>query len=126
MEQVILLIEDDRMIQKLLSRMVKRSGFAGRVEVFEDSESTFNFIDTTTDQIVLALMDTSIHPEGDAIFANLIKGKVPHIKLVASSGHSEEELRGPRYFGGADLDAVLSKPYGKQDVKDLLSSLGLL
>ena len=126
MERVIILVEDDLMIQKLLSRMIKRSGFDGRVEVFSDSESTFTFINETDDQVILALMDTAIHPEGEEALALKIKSLVPAIKLVASSGHSEEELRSSKYFGNAELDGVLAKPYGKQEVKDLLLTLGLL
>lgn len=126
MEKVILVIEDDRMIQRLLSRMIKRAGFEGRTEIFDNSEDVFTFIAQSEDQIVLALMDTSIHPDGDAALAQELLKLCPHIHLVASSGHSEEDLRGPFHFGGVDLAAVLSKPFGMQDVKDLLANLSLV
>ena len=125
MSKVILLAEDDRMIQRLLKRMIKRAGFEGDIEVCEDSRAALNFIEETSAEIVLALMDTSLHPEGDAAFAEEIKKRIPSIKLVASSGHSESDLRGPSHFGDIDLDGVLSKPFGMQDVKELLSRLGL-
>ncbi len=126
MEKVILVIEDDRMIQRLLSRMIKRAGFEGRTEIFDNSEDVFTFIAQSEDQIVLALMDTSIHPDGDAALAQELLRLCPHIHLVASSGHSEEDLRGPLHFGGVDLAAVLSKPFGMQDIKDLLANLSLV
>ena len=126
MEKVILIIEDDQMIQRLLSRMIKRSGFEGITEIFDNSEEVFTFIMQSGDQIVLALMDTSIHPDGDAALAQELLKLCPEINLVASSGHSEEDLRGPQHFGGIDLAAVLSKPFGMQDVKDLLASLNLI
>ena len=126
MEKVILIIEDDRMIQRLLSRMIKRSGFEGKAEIFDNSEDVFTFIKQSENQIVLALMDTSIHPEGDAALAQELLKLCPEINLVASSGHSEEDLRGPHHFGGVDLVAVLSKPFGMQDVKDLLTNLNLI
>ena len=126
MEKVILIIEDDQMIQRLLSRMIKRSGFEGITEIFDNSEEVFTFIRQSNYQIVLALMDTSIHPEGDAALAQELLKLCPEINLVASSGHSEEDLRGPQHFGGIDLAAVLSKPFGMQDVKDLLASLNLI
>lgn len=126
MEKIILIIEDDRMIQRLLSRMIKRSGFEGKTEIFDNSEEVFTFIKQSEGQIVLALMDTSIHPEGDAALAQELLKLCPAINLVASSGHSEEDLRGPQHFGGIDLVAVLSKPFGMQDVKDLLASLNLI
>ncbi|MAD61165.1 MAG: hypothetical protein CMH49_06610 [Myxococcales bacterium] len=126
MEKVILIIEDDQMIQRLLSRMIKRSGFAGQTEIFDNSEEVFTFVRQSEDQIVLALMDTSIHPNGDAALAQELLKLCPEINLVASSGHSEEDLRGPQHFGGIDLVAVLSKPFGMQDVKDLLVSLNLI
>ena len=126
MEQVALLIEDDNMIQRLLARMIKRSGFSGRIEVFDNSESLFQFIQQCHDQIVVAFIDTSIHPEGDAALGNALRSEVPTIKLVASSGHNEVDLRGPQHFGGVELDGVLSKPFGMRDVKELLSNLNLV
>lgn len=125
MSQVILLAEDDKMIQRLLSRMIKRAGFQGEVAIHADSTSALDFLEQTQDTVVLALMDTALHPEGDKAFALAIQARVPDIKLVASSGHSEADLRGPNHFGDVGLAAVLSKPFGMQDVKDLLSSLGL-
>ena len=125
MNQVILLAEDDKMIQRLLKRMIKRAGFTGEVEVHEDAESALAFLDQTKDSVVLALLDTALHPEGDKAFALAIQSRVPEIKLVASSGHSESDLRGPNHFGDVYLDAVLSKPFGMQDVKDLLIMLKL-
>lgn len=126
MQQIVLLIEDDKMIQRLLSRMIKRSGFNGQVEVFDNSKEVFHFIAQCSDPIVIAFMDTSIHPEGDEALGYALKAQVPNIKLVASSGHSEDDLRGPYHFGTLDLDGVLSKPFGMQDVKDLLSTLNLI
>jgi CheY-like chemotaxis protein len=126
MQQIVLLIEDDKMIQRLLSRMIKRSGFNGQVEVFDNSKEVFDFIAQCSELIVIAFMDTSIHPEGDEALGHALKAQVPNIKLVASSGHSEDDLRGPHHFGTLDLDGVLSKPFGMQDVKDLLSTLNLI
>ena len=126
MEQVALLIEDDHMIQRLLARMIRKSGFNGRVEVFDNSDSVFQFIAQCNDQIVIAFMDTSIHPEGDAALGHELKDKLPSIKLVASSGHSEEDLRGPQHFDDVELDGVLSKPFGMRDVKELLGKLNLI
>ena len=125
MPNVILVVEDDLMIQKLLSRMIMRSGFAGEVAVFSESAPALNFVDENSTQVVLALLDTMIHPEGDKAFAHALLERAPHLKLVASSGHSESDLRGPNHFGDIPLAGVLSKPFGMADIKTLFAQLNI-
>ena len=125
MSNVILVVEDDLLIQKLLSRMIKRTGFTGEVMVFSESEPVLSYLEAHGDQVVLALLDTMIHPEGDRAFAYALLERAPHIKLVASSGHSEADLRGPEHFGDTPLAGVLSKPFGLSDIKSLFADLSL-
>ena len=126
MTRVIIVAEDDPLIQKLISRMIKRAGFDGLVEVFNDAYSTFEFIESTDDQIVLALLDTNLHQDGDAAFARDLRQQVPDIKIVASSGHAQDELMRPQHFDNEPLDGFLSKPFGLRDVNSLLKELGLV
>lgn len=125
MSNVILVIEDDLLIQKLLSRMIKRSGFNGEVLVFSESASTLEYLDQNASHVVLALLDTMIHPAGDRAFAQEILNRAPHLKLVASSGHSESDLLGPEHFGDIPLAGVLSKPFGLSDIRALFARLGV-
>lgn len=120
---VILVAEDDPMIQKILSRMLKRSGFEGEVVVFDVASEALAYATKAGGALDLVLMDTNLHEEGDAAFFHQMKAIAPEAPIVASSGHSEEELRGPRHFGGCELFAVLSKPFGLQDIKALIASL---
>ena len=123
MSDVILVVEDDRLIQKLLSRMIKRTGFNGDVVVFSESEPALQYLEANADQVILALLDTMIHPEGDRAFAYALLERAPHLHLVASSGHSEADLRGPEHFGDAPLVGILSKPFGISDIKSLFARL---
>lgn len=126
MSQIILVADDDPMIQKLISRMIKRVGFQGEVQVCSDGASAVSYAAETTQAISLALLDTSLYAEGDAALALALQSHQPTIKIVASSGHSPEELEGPRHFQGVHLDGILSKPFGVKDVKELLAGFGLI
>jgi DNA-binding NtrC family response regulator len=121
----ILMAEDDPMIQKILARMIKRSGFEGEVKVCDNAADALDFAKSVGGALDLILMDTNLHSEGDAAFFREMRVIAPTAPIVASSGHSEHDLRGPAHFGGCELFAVLSKPFGLQDVKDLITSLNL-
>jgi len=125
MSNVILVVEDDLLIQKLLTRMIKRSGFGGEIVVFSESAPALQYVDENSSQVVLALLDTMIHPEGDEAFAYALLRRAPHLKIVASSGHSESDLRGPNHFGNVQLAGVLSKPFGVADIKNLFAQLSI-
>lgn len=126
MSVLILVIEDDPLIQKLLSRMIKRSGFTGEVAVFSESAPALEYLSLNAERAHAALLDTMIHPEGDEALAFAILERAPNIKVVASSGHSEESLRGPDHFGTAPLFKVLSKPFGLSDIRTLFQELELV
>lgn len=122
---MILLAEDDAMIQKILTRMIKRSGYSGEVKIFAEAVEALRFVETIDGALDLALMDTSLHPEGDAAFYRAFKSIAPNTPVVVSSGYSEEVLRSDSHFGGCDIQGVLSKPFGLKDVRNLIESLGL-
>ena len=126
MSTIVLIIEDDQMIQKLLTRMIKRSGFGGEVVVFSESGPALEYLEQNAERTSAALLDTMIHPQGDEALAFALLERAPHLKLVASSGHSEEDLRGPTHFGSAPLFGVLSKPFGLTDIKQLFALLDLI
>jgi DNA-binding response OmpR family regulator len=120
---LILVAEDDPMIQKILVRMIKRSGFEGVVQVFDQALDALAFAERVEGALDLVLMDTNLHPEGDAAFYHQMRALSSEVPIVASSGHSEEQLRGPHHFEGCELYQVLSKPFGMGDVKALIASL---
>lgn len=125
MSNVILVVEDDLLIQKLLSRMLKKSGFDGEVMVFSESAPALHYVQEHAGRVVLALLDTMIHPEGDQVFAQALIEHAPHIQIVASSGHSESDLRSPQHFGDVPLAGILSKPFGLADIRRLFAQLNL-
>ena len=126
MSHVILVLEDDQLIQKLIKRMIKRSGFTGEIHIFSESIEAFSYLESHHDRVRLALLDTMIHPEGDEALAYALLERAPHLQIVASSGHSEADLRGPNHFGSAPLTGVLTKPFGLGEIKSLLSELQLI
>jgi CheY-like chemotaxis protein len=122
---MVLLAEDDAMIQKILTRMIKRSGYAGEVKIFAEALDALNFVETIDGKLDLAFMDTGLHPSGDAAFYHAFKSIAPNTPVIVSSGYSEDILRGDSHFGGCDIQGVLSKPFGLKDVRNLIESLGL-
>ena len=121
----ILVAEDDKMIQRILVRMMKRSGYTGVVQVFEDAESALACAQEQNGQLDLNLIDTGLHQEGDRTFFESLRVLAPTTPIVASSGYSKEILQSDKHFGGCDLAHILCKPFGLKEIKDLLSSLNL-
>jgi CheY-like chemotaxis protein len=122
----IVVAEDDKMIQKLLARMIKKAGYLGHIEVCDRAKSALDFVAYVVGQIDLVLVDTGLHEEGDAAFFHALKTIATDAPIVASSGYSEDQLRSPKHFKDCKLAAVLSKPFGLQDIKDLLKDLSLI
>ena len=121
----ILVAEDDKMIQRILVRMMKRSGYEGVVYVFEDAESALACAHEHKGELDLILIDTGLHSQGDRAFFEDLRSIAPQTPIVASSGYSEDILRSAKHFEGCDLAHILCKPFGLQEIKDLLSSLNL-
>jgi DNA-binding response OmpR family regulator len=121
----ILVAEDDKMIQKILVRMMKRSGYDGVVHVFEDAESALECAQEHNGDLDLILIDTGLHHSGDQAFFNALRALAPTTPIVASSGYSEEILQSDKHFRGCDLAHILCKPFGLKEIKALLSSLNL-
>ena len=121
----ILVAEDDKMIQRILVRMMKRSGYSGDVHAFEDAESALECAQEHNGKLDLILIDTGLHNEGDRAFFEALKSIAPETPIVASSGYSEDILQSEKHFGGCDLAHILCKPFGLQEIKALLSSLNL-
>ena len=122
----LLIVEDDKMIQKLLARMVKKAGYSGHIEVCEQAEVALDFVNQVEGNLDLVLIDTGLHPHGDAAFFHAIKSIASQIPIVASSGYSEELLRSEKHFYRCELTAILSKPFGLKDIKNLLQTLSLI
>jgi DNA-binding NtrC family response regulator len=122
----IVVAEDDQMIQKLLARMIQKAGYSGHIEVCDQAESALKFIAEVDGKIDLVLVDTGLHAEGDAAFYRALKSIATQASIVASSGYSEDQLRSSKHFQDCDLAAVLSKPFGLQDIKNLLKDLSLI
>ena len=122
----ILVAEDDKMIQRLLARMIKKAGYPGHIEVCDRAKNALEFVAYVDGQVDLVLVDTGLHEEGDAAFFHALKSIATQAPIVASSGYSEDQLRSPKHFQDCDLTAVLSKPFGLQDIKDLLKDLSLI
>ena len=126
MHGVIILAEDDPMIQKLLSRMIKRSGYTGEVHTCTDAISALDFASANATKIDLILMDTGLHENGDAAFFAEMRAIVHSAPIYVSSGYSEDIIRSDTHFGPSEINGVLSKPFGMSEVKTLLTQLQLI
>ena len=121
----ILVAEDDKMIQKILVRMMKRGGYEGEVQVCEDAQSALDCARQHQGKFDLILIDTGLHAQGDRIFFEELRELSPAVPIVVSSGYSEDVIRSAKHFEGCNLATVLCKPFGLQEIKALLSSLSL-
>ena len=125
MSGIIILAEDDPMIQRLLSRMIKRSGYSGNVQTCNDANSALKFASENSNSIDLILLDTGLHEKGDAIFFEEMRLIITSAPIFISSGYSEDIIRSDTHFGSSEISGVLSKPFGMNEVKELLTELHL-
>jgi CheY-like chemotaxis protein len=123
----ILIAEDDQMVQRILVRMIKRSGYQGEVLVANDADEAIQFAqDHHTQGIDLIFVDTGLYPQGDQAFFDALKSICHETPILVSSGYGEDIIRTVNYFGDKPISGVLSKPFGMAEVKEVLVRFSLL
>jgi CheY-like chemotaxis protein len=122
----IIIAEDDQMVQRILVKMIKRSNYAGEVKAGNDANEALKLCQESVDEgIDLILVDTGLYPQGDQAFFDAIRLITANTPIVVSSGYGEDIIRTTNYFGAKPISAVLSKPFGMAEVKELLERFQL-
>ena len=123
----ILVAEDDPMVQRILVRMIKRSGYLGEVLIGNDAFEAIQLAkDHQSQTIDLIFVDTGLYPQGDQAFFDALKAICANTPILVSSGYGEDIIRTVHYFGDKPISGVLSKPFGMAEVKDVLTQFQLV
>ncbi len=90
-DETVLIIEDEDIILKLVRNILEKSGYT--VLTAEDGEKGLDIHKKKKDSIDLVILDLTM-PEmsGQMVFEKMLKID-PKVKVIISSGHSEEETR---------------------------------
>lgn len=103
----ILIVEDEEKVRKLASLMLRKSGY----EVLEATHGQ-HAITTLAESVSppdVILLDLAMPVMGGDELLPILAAKYPGIKIIVSSGYSEEEARRASSFDG--VAAFLPKPY---------------
>ncbi|MFA6434822.1 MAG: PAS domain S-box protein [Elusimicrobiales bacterium] len=119
----ILLMDDDKMVLEVLSLLLKRLGYSTRTTA-DGKEAIKAYIRAAREQrpYSAVIMDLTIPGGmGGDEAAACLKDIDPNVRLIASSGYSENSImaRDSR----RRFDAVLPKPYRIQEVGEILAKV---
>ena len=104
----ILLVDDEEVVRTISRTMLERFGF--KVLTAENGTEAVKILNRNSEEIVCILLDhTMPGMSGEQVFQE-IRRILPDVKVVLSSGYSEEEAT--LNFQKGDLAGFLQKPYG--------------
>ncbi len=115
----ILLIEDERPVQKVCEAILSRLGY--RVRIASDGMSGLEVYQDHHEDIVAVLLDV-IMPgiNGWQVFQELRKMN-PAVKIIIASGYTDAEQK--QRFTKAGANGFISKPYTRQTLLNALSAV---
>jgi CheY-like chemotaxis protein len=114
-QKTILLVEDDKLNNKILLQILHQIGYQNAVSVF-DGETAINHVQTYEPNVVL--LDIRLPKKSGFIVAKEIKGIYPKIKIVGVTAQtiSEDDEQFVKYF-----DHILYKPINISELQNLLA-----
>jgi len=118
-EGVVLVVDDEETIREVAVMMLEEIGFATLTAVNgEDAVAVYR---QHADEIVAVLLDMTMPKmDGSACFYALRRIN-PDVKVVLSSGYSEEEAT--THFVGKGLAGFLQKPYSPEALREMFGQV---
>ncbi|MBH23050.1 MAG: hypothetical protein CMH57_01055 [Myxococcales bacterium] len=120
-EHVFLIIDDDPMITRLCTRILKRLGLSLKANTMHTALQQFQL---NQDRLSVVLLDLNLgHEDGLSVFEACTEIN-PDVPFVVMSGYSEESMR--EHFAADNLtqpSAFLSKPFTPTAMLELLEAL---
>ena len=107
----ILIIDDEKAILKMLRKRLDRFGFA--VDVAETAEGGINKINSNPYDLIFTDIKMP-GMSGDDVFKYVQANVKKSIPIIAMSGT-------PWLLGNSNFDAVIAKPFSKEELMDTLS-----
>lgn len=111
----VMVVDDEPMVRAVATRTLEKIGYS--VLVARDGIDALNQLSHGT-AVRAVLMDLTMpNMDGEEAY-QLLKARRPDIKVILSSGYSEQEAT--HRFGGAELDGFLQKPWHPRELIALL------
>jgi CheY-like chemotaxis protein len=111
---VILLVDDEPMAREMVKRALERHGYT--VMAAESGPSAIDLLKTHGGEIGIVILDLSKpHMSGEEVLPELRKIR-PDIKILISSGHSEDETR--KAFRNLRVTGFVQKPYTAKGIAE--------
>jgi len=115
-ERSVLIADDEPMLLKILSRVLKRMGL--NVIAVEDGEAAVNVIDRQSEDVHLVVLDLNMPVMDGAAAFHAISELKPDIPVLISSGDGREHVLSRLNMQPA---GIISKPYNLNDLRQIIS-----
>jgi PAS domain S-box-containing protein len=103
----VLLVDDEQAIRDVAGRMLEQAGFT--VLRASDGNEAVSLFGDRKDEIGCVLLDLTMPRKGGEETFKELKGIRPDVRVVVSSGYSEQEVA--QRFAGEDVAGFVQKPY---------------
>lgn len=117
----ILVVEDEILVQMLITDMLSDSGLASA------TASTFGealrIASAAADDLAAAIIDLGLPDRPGDELVNELRTLRPGLPVVLATGYADERIRGR--FAPTEHLRILVKPFGPHDLADALRSLGI-
>jgi CheY-like chemotaxis protein len=115
----VLLVDDEEVVREVCTAMIEEFGCRAITAV--DGEDAIRILREGTEKIDLVLMDLTMpRMDGTTAAREMIRIR-PEVKVVLSSGYSEQELSSR--FSEQGFAGFLQKPFNLHDLRNLLAKV---
>lgn len=113
----VLVVDDQTAILNVARRILRRADYS--VLCATDGMEAIRLLDSNRDKIGVALLDMSMPVLSGADTLVELRKIVPGLRIILSSGHTEEQVRAK--FDSLEIDGFLKKPYGPGELLEKIS-----
>ncbi len=115
----ILIVDDEEMIRISTEMLLKKIGYT--CYTAETGQKALDFLEKNSDNIDIIILDMIMPEMGGRETFYHIKRKYPHIKIILSSGFSEDHIARELIRAGAD--AFIQKPFGLKALSTAIADI---
>ena len=115
---IVLVVDDEEYVRETVRRTLEAAGYT--VVCASGMKDALQLFRTLAPQIDVALVDMTMPEEDGDEVARRLRHFNPDLKVIATSGYPEAEVRGR--FGGL-MDAFLAKPYRAERLREVVGAV---
>jgi CheY-like chemotaxis protein len=112
---VVLVVDDEECVREAVRRTLDAAGYT--VVCAASAVEAIQVFQALAAQIEVAIVDLTMPGEDGVEVARRCRHLAPRLKVIATSGHSQAEVKAR--FGGL-MDAFLAKPYRSEYLREVV------